>query len=154
MELSEIISTDAVSGHLKVASKKRLLQELAEMAHSVCGLPQKETFNALQERELLGPTGMGHGVAIPHARMPGLDKVVGLFVKLDKPVDFEAVDKEPVDLVFALFAPDGAGAEHLKALARVSRTLRDAAVRAKLRSTEEPSALYAILTEPPASRAA
>jgi nitrogen PTS system EIIA component len=154
MELSDIISTDAVNGHLKVTSKKRLMQEIAEMAQDVCGLPGKDTFSALQERELLGPTGMGRGVAIPHARMAGLSRVVGLFIKLDKPIEFEAVDKEPVDLVFALFAPDNAGAEHLKALARVSRTLRDPEICAKLRSTEEPSALYAILTEPRTSQAA
>ncbi len=154
MELSNIIATNAVNGHLKVTSKKRLMQEIAEMAQDVCGLTSKETFNALQERELLGPTGMGRGVAIPHARMPGLNNVIGLFIKLDKPIEFEAVDKEPVDLVFALFAPENAGAEHLKALARVSRTLRDPDTCAKLRSTEEPSAIYAILTEPRASQAA
>lgn len=154
MELSDIISTDAVNGHLKVSSKKRLMQEIAEMAQKVCGIPSKATFNALQERELLGPTGMGRGVAIPHARMAGIKNVVGLFVKLDKPIEFEAIDREPVDLIFALFAPDSAGADHLKALARVSRTLRDPEICAKLRSTEEPSALYAILTEPRTSQAA
>ena len=106
------------------------------------------------EREALGPTGVGRGVAIPHARFAGVGQVLGLFVRLEKPVDFESIDRQPVDLVFALFAPESAGAEHLKALARVSRTLRSEAVCAKLRSTFDPSALYAILTDGKAEQAA
>lgn len=154
MELSDIISVDAVRAPLKATSKKRLLQDLADMAETVYGLPTAVVYRALMDREGLGPTGVGRGVAIPHARLPGVSQVVGLFVRLEKPVDFEAVDRQPVDLVFALFAPESAGADHLKALARVSRTLRSDTVCAKLRSTFDASALYAILTEGKASQAA
>jgi len=146
MELSEIISVDAVRAPVKATSKKRLLQDLADMAEGVYKLPSATVYKALMEREALGPTGVGRGVAIPHARFAGVTQVIGLFVRLDKPVDFEAIDRQPVDLVFALFAPETAGADHLKALARVSRTLRSDSVCAKLRSTFDPSALYAILT--------
>ncbi|MXU64686.1 PTS IIA-like nitrogen regulatory protein PtsN [Oceanomicrobium pacificus] len=154
MELTTIVSPDAIHPHLKATSKKRLLQELAEIASERYGLCEKTVCAALMERETLGPTGMGHGVAIPHARIPDLDRVVGVFARLDKPVDFDSVDRQPVDLVFALFAPQHAGADHLKALARVSRTLRDADIRIKLRSTDDAGALFAILTEPQASQAA
>ncbi len=154
MELSEIIRVDAVRAPVKATSKKRLLQDLADMAEGVYALPSATVYKALMEREALGPTGVGRGVAIPHARFPGVTHVIGLFVRLDKPVDFEAIDRQPVDLVFALFAPETAGADHLKALARVSRTLRSEAVCAKLRSTFDPSALYAILTEGKAEAAA
>ncbi len=154
MELSRILSADAVIAQFKASSKKRLLQEIAQVAESVYGLPSREIFAAIQERELLGPTGMGNGVAIPHARLPGLDGVKGVFIRLEKPVDYESVDRQPVDLVFALFAPEGAGADHLKALAQVSRTLRDPAVCTKLRSSDDPNALFAILTTDQTSRAA
>jgi PTS system nitrogen regulatory IIA component len=154
MELSHILGVDAVRAPLKATSKKRLLQDLADMAETVHGLPAEGTYKALMEREALGPTGVGRGVAIPHARFASVRHVIGLFVRLEKPVDFEAIDRQPVDLVFALFAPEAAGAEHLKALARVSRTLRSEAVCAKLRSTFDPSALYAILTESRSEKAA
>ncbi|MFO1208278.1 MAG: PTS sugar transporter subunit IIA [Amaricoccus sp.] len=147
MELSEIIGVDAVRAPLRATSKKRLLQDLADMAEQVYRLPPPAVYKALMDRETLGPTGVGRGVAIPHARFAGVPRVTGLFTRLEKPVDFEAIDRQPVDLVFALFAPESAGAEHLKALARVSRTLRSDAVCAKLRSTFDPSALYAILTD-------
>jgi len=154
MELSQILGVDAVRAPLKATSKKRLLQDLADMAEAVYGLPADAAYKALMEREALGPTGVGRGVAIPHARFAGVDHVIGLFVRLEKPVDFESIDRQPVDLVFALFAPEAAGAEHLKALARVSRTLRSEAVCSKLRSTFDPSALYAILTENKSEQAA
>ncbi|WP_118133178.1 PTS IIA-like nitrogen regulatory protein PtsN [Oceanicella sp. SM1341] len=154
MELSDLISPEAVFGNLKTASKKRVLQELGSFAAGFYGLAESAVFAALQEREQLGPTGMGQGVAIPHARLEGLNKVVGVFAKLAKPVDYESVDGQPVDLVFMLLAPEDAGADHLKALARVSRVMRAETVREKLRSTEDASALYAILTEPAASQAA
>ena len=154
MELSEIIGVEGVRAPLKATSKKRLLQDLADMAESVYRLPSATVYKALMDREALGPTGVGRGVAIPHARFPGVEHVTGLFVRLEKPVDFEAIDRQPVDLVFALFAPESAGAEHLKALARVSRTLRGDPVCAKLRSTFDPSALYAILTDGKAEQAA
>ncbi|HMQ91505.1 MAG TPA: PTS sugar transporter subunit IIA [Amaricoccus sp.] len=154
MELSDIIGVDAVRAPLKATSKKRLLQDLAEMAETVYGLPAATVYKSLMEREGLGPTGVGRGVAIPHARFEGVNRVIGLFARLEKPVDFESIDRQPVDLVFALFAPESAGAEHLKALARVSRTLRNEAVCAKLRSTFDPSAIFAILTDGKAEQAA
>jgi PTS system nitrogen regulatory IIA component len=154
MELSEIIGVEAVRAPLKATSKKKLLQDLAEFAEQVYGLSAETVYKALLDREGLGPTGVGRGVAIPHARFEGVDHVVGLFVRLEKPVDFEAIDRQPVDLVFALLAPENAGAEHLKALARVSRTLRSESVCAKLRSTFDSSAIYAILTDGKAEQAA
>ncbi|MBA3326071.1 MAG: PTS sugar transporter subunit IIA [Rhodobacteraceae bacterium] len=154
MELSQILGVEAVRAPLKATSKKRLLQDLADMSESVYRLPAETTYKALMDREALGPTGVGRGVAIPHARFAGVNHVIGLFTRLEKPVDFEAIDRQPVDLVFALFAPESAGAEHLKALARVSRTLRSDAVCAKLRSTFDPSAIYAILTENKSEKAA
>ncbi|MEM8572099.1 MAG: PTS sugar transporter subunit IIA [Pseudomonadota bacterium] len=154
MELSDIIGVEAVRAPLRVSSKKRLLQDLADMAEALYALPPVSTYKALMDREGLGPTGVGRGVAIPHARFGDVKQVCGLFARLDKPVDFEAVDRQPVDLVFALFAPELAGADHLKALARVSRTLRSEEICNKLRSTFEPAALYAILTDDKASEAA
>ena len=127
---------------------------MAEKAGDVYGIDAEQAFSALQEREALGPTGVGDGVAIPHARLEGLDRVIGVFRRLEKPVDYDAVDRQPVDLVFALFAPVNSGVEHLKALALISRLLRDAANRSKLRSNEDASTLYAILTEVAAHRAA
>ena len=121
MELSEIIGIDAVRAPLKATSKKRLLQDLADMAEAVYRLPAAAVYKSLMDREALGPTGVGRGVAIPHARLAGVPNVIGLFIRLEKPVDFESIDRQPVDLVFALFAPEAAGADHLKALARVSR---------------------------------
>ena len=145
MHISEILQPSAVRSFGQVTSKKRLFQELAEMAHSVYGLPASEVLDALQERESLGPTGVGQGVALPHARLHGLDKVVGLFVRLEKPLDFDAVDRQPVDLVFALLAPKSTGVDHLTALALVSRTLRDTDLRAKLRANDNAIALHAVL---------
>lgn len=154
VELSEIINVDAVRAPVKATSKKRLLQDLADMAEQVYGLPSALVYKSLMDREALGPTGVGRGVAIPHARFSGVTQMVGLFMRLEKPVDFDSIDRQPVDLVFALFAPENAGAEHLKALARVSRTLKNETVCAKLRSTFDTSAIYAILTEGKAEKAA
>lgn len=154
MELSDILGPEDVLGPLKVQSKKRLFQEIASNAQSILGLDEAGVQAALFERENLGPTGVGHGVAIPHARIDGIDQVRGLFFLLDGPIDFDSVDHKPVDLVFALFAPLKAGPAHLKALARVSRTLRSEDVCNKLRSTGDVSALYAILTETTTSKAA
>lgn len=154
MELSELIKPEAVQGALKSASKKRVLLDLAASAAQLYALAEADVFSAVQEREHLGPTGMGKGVAIPHARISGLDRVVGCFARLAKPVDYESVDGQPVDLVFLLLAPEDAGADHLKSLARVARALRDPVICDKLRSTQDPSALFAILTEPTATKAA
>ncbi len=145
MQLSQILQPEAVKSLSQVTSKKRLMQEVAELAHAVYGVGAAKTQDALQERESLGPTGVGHGVALPHARLHGLDKVRGLFLRLDKPMDFDAVDRQPVDLVFALLAPENNGVEHLKALALVSRTMRDADLRAKLRANTDPVILHALL---------
>lgn len=154
MDLKNIVSPEALHGGLNTTSKKHLMQELAQRAADAYGLEQRAAFDALLERERLGPTGMGRGVAIPHARLAGLDRIVGVFARLQRPIDYDAADGEPVDLVFALFAPEEAGADHLRALARISRCLRDSAVCAKLRAADEASAIYAVLTNPVDSRAA
>ena len=154
MELADILVADAVTTYQNISSKKRLLQGIAEQAETLHGLQSQKVFDALQERELLGATGMGKGIAVPHARMADLDRVIGLFTRLEDGIDFDSVDRQPVDLVFTLLAPEDAGADHLKALARVSRTLRDEAICRKLRSTDDAAALYAILTESAASQAA
>ena len=137
-----------------LSSKKRLFQDLGDIAASVYGLRASDAVDALQDRESLGPTGVGHGVALPHARLDGVDHVVGAFLRLEKPLDFDSVDRQPVDLVFALFAPRESGVDHLKALALVSRTLRDEAFCAKLRANSDPAALHAMLTDSTASQAA
>lgn len=154
MELHEIVVPDAINAALNATSKKHLMQEIAQRAADAHGLDARRAFEALLERERLGATGMGRGVAIPHARLEGLDRIVGAFARCQRPVDFDAVDDEPVDLVFALFAPEDAGANHLRALARVSRCLRDPGTCAKLRAADDTSAVYAVLTETLESRAA
>ena len=154
MEISMILKPEAVRVLTAVSSKKRLFHELSNIAESAYGVDQSAAIEALQERESLGPTGVGHGVALPHARLDGIEEVVGALVLLEKPIEFDAVDRQPVDLAFALFAPHDAGVEHLKALALVSRTLRDNAVCAKLRSNTDPATLYAIVTEAQAMQAA
>lgn len=145
MQLNEILGPGAVRSLGQVTSKKRLFQELADLANAEYRLNASEVLDALQERESLGPTGVGQGVALPHARLHGLDKVVGLFLRLEKPLEFDAVDRQPVDLVFALLAPESGGVDHLKALALVSRTLRDSDLRGKLRANDNPTALHAVL---------
>lgn len=154
MQLSTILRPQAVRLVSGVTSKKRLMREVADLAQAVTGHPASEISAALLDRESLGPTGFGHGVALPHARLDGLDDVRGVFLKLDQPIEFEAVDKQPVDLIFALFAPEEAGTQHLKALALVSRTLRDPVLCEKLRATTDPRAIHALLTEARASEAA
>lgn len=154
MDLKDIVTPEALNAGLNATSKKHLMQELAQIASDAHGLDTRRAFDALLERERLGATGMGRGVAIPHARLKNLDRIVGVFARLQKPVDFDAADDEPVDLVFALFAPEDSGANHLRALARVSRCLRDQAVCAKLRATDQPAAIYAVLTNPIDSKAA
>ena len=154
MKLTDILSPDATRFLPRMLGKKRLLQEIAQTAAQAYGFDASRAFDALQARETLGPTGVGDGVAIPHARVPGLDRVVGAFYRLERPVEYESVDRQPVDLVFALFAPENAGVDHLKALALVSRLLRDPATRTKLRANEDPTTLYAILTEEATHRAA
>ena len=154
MRLVDILKPEAVKVISNVTSKKRLFQEISEIVNQAYGLASAETFDALQARENLGPTGVGHGVALPHARLDKPEGVLGVFVRLDKALPFASVDKQPVDLIFGLFAPQDAGVEHLKSLALVSRTMRDTNVCAKLRANDDPAALFSILAEGPASQAA
>lgn len=154
MELSNILTPAAVKVAGKTTSKKRLFRDLGDIAASSFDQNAEAVVDALLERENLGPTGVGHGVALPHARIAGLERVVGAFLRLEKPLDFDSADRQPVDLVFALFAPADAGVEHLKALALVSRTMRSSGICAKLRANTDPAILHAILTEAPASQAA
>ena len=154
MDLSKILRSGAVRAVGATSSKKRLFQELGDVAAAVYGLKASDVAAALQERESLGPTGVGQGIALPHARLDGLDGVVGLFMRLEKPLDFDSVDRQPVDLIFALLAPQDAGVEHLKALALVSRTMRDGAMCAKLRANSDAATLHTLLTEAPKVQAA
>ena len=154
MDLSKILRSGAVRAVGATSSKKRLFQELGDVAAAVYGLKASDVAAALQERESLGPTGVGQGIALPHARLDGLDGVVGLFMRLEKPLDFDSVDRQPVDLIFALLAPQDAGVEHLKALALVSRTMRDGAMCSKLRANSDAATLHTLLTEAPKVQAA
>ncbi len=154
MEVSDLVSPQAVLCGAKAGSKKQALQEIAHRAGDAYGLEVRSVVEGLLAREKLGSTAMGNGVAIPHARLPGLTGIVGVFARLNRPVDFEAADGQGVDLVFALLAPHEAGADHLRALAKVSRLMRDAGVRKKLRETDSEVALYALLTNLSTSRAA
>ncbi|MBT3305069.1 MAG: PTS IIA-like nitrogen regulatory protein PtsN [Alphaproteobacteria bacterium] len=154
MEISDLLVPDGVSADLKATSKKQALQDLARRASEVSGLPERAVFDVLMERERLGTTGVGNGIAIPHGKLPNLDQLHGFFARLNQPIDFQAIDERPVDLIFVLLAPETAGADHLKALARISRLLRDQSVCEKLRGTDSAEALYAILTETEEDRAA
>jgi PTS system nitrogen regulatory IIA component len=154
MELGDLILPDAVVPALKASNKKQALQALSERAGKLAGLPSRDIYEALQQRELLGSTGVGRGIAIPHGRLPSLQKIFSVFARLEHPIDFEAPDDESVDLVFLLLAPEHAGADHLKALARISRLLREPQSIEKLRSAPDRKALYAVLTEPGAVAAA
>jgi PTS system nitrogen regulatory IIA component len=148
VEIADLLSgPDAVLACVKASGKKALLAELAAKAGYLYKLDERRLFDRLLERERLGSTGIGGGIAIPHGRMPSLDKPVGVFARLAHPVDFDSIDERPVDSVFLLLAPEGAGADHLKALARVSRLLRDRGLVEKLRATENADALYALLIE-------
>lgn len=154
MELSSILKPEAVRVLSAASSKKRLFQEIGDVAAATLGLDSQAIVENLLERESLGPTGVGHGVALPHARLSEIEAVAGVFILLEKPIDFGSVDRQPVDLAFSLFAPEEAGVDHLKALALVSRTLREPTVCAKLRANPDPVKLYAILTEAQSMQAA
>ncbi len=154
MQLGTILKADAVKSISSCTSKKRLFHDLGELAETSYGLDAGSVIEALMDREDLGPTGVGQGIALPHARMAGADDVHGLFLRLEKPLNFDAVDRQPVDLVFALIAPENAGVDHLKALALVSRTLRNTTFCAKLRANSDAATLHTILTEVEASQAA
>jgi PTS system nitrogen regulatory IIA component len=147
MEINDLISSDTVIANLHATSKKQVLQELSRRAADLTGEHERAIFDVLMERERLGTTGVGAGIAIPHGKLQSLERLYGMFARLEQPVDFQAIDERPVDLIFLLLAPESAGADHLKALARVSRVLRDQKICEKLRGSETPDALYAILTE-------
>lgn len=154
MEMREILAPEAVFATSKVTSKKRLFKEIAKEGSALIQVDCNALLDALLAREDLGTTAMGGGIAIPHARIEGIENVSGVFFRLEEPIDFDAPDRQPVDLIFALFAPKDDSTHHLRSLARISRVLRDAKTREKLRSTNDPEALYAILTEDQSSVAA
>jgi len=154
MEIADLITPRSVVAELRAANKKQALQELARRAAAMTGIPERTIYDVLIERERLGTTGIGMGIGIPHGKLPGLANLYGIFARLERPVPFEAIDDQPVDLIFLLLAPETAGADHLKALALVSRLLRNRAVCDKLRGTDSPDALYALLTEDTTTRAA
>lgn len=154
MDLGDLINPEGIIPSMKAKSKKQVLQVLAAKAADITGLDQREIFDTLLQRERLGSTGIGNGVAIPHGKISSLSHCISLFARLDDPIDFESIDGEPVDLIFLLLAPESAGADHLKALARISRLLREPTTMDKLRGSTDQSALYSVLTEPAASHAA
>lgn len=154
MNLADIVSEGAILPDLKVSSKKQLLQAISEKAAEVSGLSARSIFDTILQRERLGSTGVGKGIAIPHGKFADFDRIQGVFARLHQPVDFEALDEQPVDIVFLLLAPETAGADHLKALSRIARLLRDPTRIAKLRATSDAAALYAFLIEERASNAA
>ena len=154
MPTADLVAPNAIIPALKVNGKKQALQEIAAKAAELTGQSDRAILEILLQREKLGSTGVGNGVAIPHGKLPKLDKVFGLFARLERPVDFEALDGQPVDLVFLLLAPEGAGADHLKALARVARLLRDPEIARKLRESRDAEALYAVLAMPSSASAA
>ena len=153
MPLTDLVAPNAILPALKVNSKKQVLHELAARAAPLSGQNERSIFDILMQREKLGSTAVGNGIAIPHGKMPGLTRLFGLFARLDRPVDFEALDNQPVDLVFLLLAPEAAGADHLQALSRIARLTRDQTVVHKLRATHDAESLYAVLALPSASAA-
>src|SRR6201987_5598345 len=154
MPLTDLIAPNAILPALKVNNKKQVLQELAARAAALTGQNERAIFDLLVQREKLGTTSIGNGISIPHVKMPALSRLFGLFARLERPVDFDALDNQPVDLVFLLLAPEGAGADHLTALSRVARLLRDQTVTHKLRATKDAESIYAFLNEEQASNAA
>ncbi len=154
MSLNDLVTPEAVIPSLKANGKKQALLELSEKAAQLSGIEAREIFDALNQRERLGSTGIGGGIAIPHGKLASCEKIFGLFARLERPIEFEALDDAPVDLIFLLIAPENAGADHLNALSRAARMLRDQSLLAMLRSTRDPSALYSILVRSPTSNAA
>ena len=146
-DCGDLISSDCVLVNLRAGTKKQVLQELARKAAAITGQPEDAIFDVLMERERLGTTGIGHGIAIPHGKLPGLDRVYGVFAKLERPVDFDAIDDQPVDLIFLLLAPANSGADHLKALAKVSRMLRDHRLCEKVRGSSSCEAIYSLMNQ-------
>ena len=154
MALAGLLHQNAIIPAMRANSKKQLLQELAAKASKLTGLPEREIFDVILQRERLGSTGVGNGIAIPHGKLNNLPSIIGIFARLETSVDFEALDDQPVDLVFLLLAPEGAGADHLKALSRIARVLRDQDMVAKIRSSDSASAIYTLLDDDATSHAA
>jgi PTS system nitrogen regulatory IIA component len=154
MDIADLLTPASVIARLRATSKKQALQELARRAAEITEQPERAIFSTLMKRERLGTTGVGNGIAIPHGKLATLDRLYGMFARLDQPIDFDAIDDRPVDLIFLLLAPESSGADHLKALARVSRLLRDKPTCEKLRGTDDAEALYALLVDTAASWAA
>lgn len=149
MEIAELLTPRSVIPQLRVGNKKQALQELARRAAAMTGLPDRQIFDVLIERERLGSTGIGLGIAVPHGKLAGLSRLSGFFARLERPIPFDSIDDEPVDLIFVLLAPSDAGGEHLRTLARVSRLLRDRSVCGKLRGADNADAIYALLVQEP-----
>ena len=154
MALAGLLHQNAIIPAMRANSKKQLLQELAAKASKLTGLPEREIFDVILQRERLGSTGVGNGIAIPHGKLSNLPSIVGIFARLDAPVDVEALDDQPVDLVFLLLAPEGAGADHLKALSRIARVLRDHDMVSRIRASDSASAIYTLLSDDTTSHAA
>ncbi|WP_375458062.1 PTS IIA-like nitrogen regulatory protein PtsN [uncultured Enterovirga sp.] len=150
----DFLSPDAIAPALRASSKKQALHDIAAQASRLVGRDEREIFDTLLQRERLGSTGIGEGIAIPHGKLPKLDRLFGLFARLERPIDFEAIDGEPVDMLFLLLAPEGAGADHLKALARIARMLREPGIHGRIRAARDAGALYAVLTQEHTPRAA
>ena len=150
----EFLNPAAITPCLRSSSKKQALHDISVQASRLVGREEREIFDTLLQRERLGSTGIGEGIAIPHGKLPKLDRLFGLFARLEKPIDFESLDGEPVDMMFLLLAPEGAGADHLKALARIARMLREPGIHERIRTARDASALYAVLTQEPTPRAA
>src|SRR6187551_2516314 len=153
MPLTDLVAPNGVIPALKVNGKKQAIQDLSGRAAKLTGQNERVIFETLMQREKLGSTGVGNGIAIPHGKLPKLEKLFGLFARLERPIDFESLDGQPVDLIFLLLAPEGAGADHLKALARIARLLRDPDIAHKLRESNDSEALYAVLTMTPSAAA-
>jgi nitrogen PTS system EIIA component len=154
MDIGDVIAREAVIPSLKSKTKKQALQDLSQKAAELTGVASQVIFEALLQRERLGSTGVGRGIAIPHCRLPSITRIVGVCARLPTPIEFDSADGEAVDLIFLLLAPEHAGADHLKALARISRLVREPKVVEKLRRSNDKAAIYSILTEPVTSHAA
>ena len=154
MDLGDLLTPEGIIPSLKAKSKKQVLQDLSLRAAELTGLQARELFDTLLQRERLGSTGLGRGIAIPHVKAKSLKNIVCLFARLEEPIEFDSLDNEPVDLIFLLLAPEHASGDHLKALARISRLLREPDAIARLRAATDRAALYAVLTEPATSHAA
>src|SRR6185295_3058295 len=148
MDIADILAPQGVFQRIKATNKKKLLMDLAQRVAPLVGVKEDKIFETLWEREKLATTGVGHGVAIPHGRLPKLDRISGVFARLEDAIGFAGVDAEPVALVFLLLTHEDAGADHLKALARVSRLMRNVGMCEKLRAAQDKAAVYALLTEP------